>query len=95
MDVRSLNLGMRSYKSNHSNQMRIPYGWRLSKYGYHMVNPVQRDVIKKIYSMRKSGLNLQEIADYLNSNDFPTSRNGKWHCTTVKKIIDQNSRSFS
>ena len=75
--------------------MRIPYGWRLSRGGYHMVDHTQREVIKKIYAMRTTGSNLQEIADYLNANNFPTSRNGKWHCTTVKKIIDQNSRSFS
>ncbi len=82
---------MRRYKPDHSNAMRIRYGWRLSKTGYQMVDLRQRQVIQKIISMRKKGKNLQYIVDCLNSNNEPTSRNGKWYCSTIKKIIDQNT----
>ena len=83
---------MRPYRSDHQNEMRIRYGWRISEYGYQMINPTQRDTIIRILGLRKRGKSLQEIADYLNAHNYPTSRNGKWHCTTVKKIVDQNIR---
>ena len=82
---------MREYRADHQNEMRIRYGWRLSENGYQMIDPVQRDTILKILALRKTGNSLQQIADHLNANNYPTSRNGKWYCATVKKIIDQNT----
>ena len=82
---------MREYRADHQNEMRIRYGWRLSENGYQMIDPVQRDTILKILALRKTGNSLQQIADHLNANNYPTSLNGKWYCATVKKIIDQNT----
>lgn len=60
-----------------------------------MVNSVQRQIIVEILSLRKQGSSLQEITDYLNQQGYPTSRNGKWYCATVKKIIDQNFHLYT
>lgn len=85
---------MRSYKEDHKNARRIRYGWRISSYGYQMVDGSQQKVITEIYKLRKNGSRLQDICDYLNNKGVNTPRNGKWHCSTVKKILDQNSSSF-
>ena len=83
---------MRTYKTDHQNYRRIRYGWRIAPSGYQMIDRDQQSTISKIISLRGSGLILQEICNYLNENNHMTPRNGKWHCSTVKKIIDQNTR---
>jgi hypothetical protein len=85
---------MRSYKKDHHNKRRIRYGWRISASGYHMVDQAQQKVISEIFKLRSNGLILQAICDHLNNNGIETPRNGKWHCSTIKKILDQNSPSF-
>ncbi len=83
---------MRAYKADHQNIRRMRYGWRIAPSGYQMIDRDQQSTISKIISLRESGLILQEICDYLNQNSYITPRNGKWHCSTVKKILDQNTR---
>ena len=83
---------MRAYKEDHQNARRIRYGWRIAASGYQMVDKDQQLIISKIISLREKGFILQKICDYLNDNKYTTPRNGKWHCSTVKKILDQNSR---
>lgn len=56
-----------------------------------MVHRQQRAIICLIYNLRQHGYKLQAICNYLNSYDMKTSRGGRWHPTTVKKIIDENS----
>ena len=85
---------MRSYKYDHQNIRRIRYGWRISHSGHHMIDASQREVISKIFYLRNRGLKLQNICDHLNDTGIATPRNGKWHCSTIKKILDQNSSSF-
>jgi hypothetical protein len=83
---------MRAYKADHQNYRKIRYGWRIAASGYQMIDREQQLTISKIINLRKSGLILQDICNYLNENDHITPRNGKWHCSTVKKILDQNTR---
>ncbi len=83
---------MRAYKVDHCNYRRMRYGWRIAASGYQMIDRDQQATISKIINLRKSGHILQDICDYLNENQYKTPRNGKWHCSTVKKILDQNTR---
>jgi len=57
-----------------------------------MIDRDQQLTISKIINLRASGLILQDICDYLNENKYITPRNGKWYCSSVKKILDQNTR---
>ncbi len=83
---------MRAYKADHQNYRRIRYGWRIASSGYQMIDRDQQSTISMIINLRESGLILQEISNYLNEHNYVTPRNGKWHCSTVKKILDQNTR---
>ena len=85
---------MRHYKPDHLNARRIRFGWRITSQGYHMIDKQQQEIIKQILTMRNEGVILQKICDHLNDTNIPTPRNGKWHCSTIKKIIDQNSTSY-
>jgi len=83
---------MRPYKADHQNYRRIRYGWRIASSGYQMIDRDQQSTISMIINLRESGLILQEICNHLNEHNHITPRNGKWHCSTVKKILDENTR---
>ncbi len=83
---------MRSYKQAHHNPNRIPYGWRIASSGHHMVDSVARNIIMKIVAMRNDGLTFQKIKDTLENQNLPSPRNGLWHCATIKKIFEVNSK---
>ncbi len=85
---------MRSYKEDHQNARRLRFGWRISSYGYQMVDTQQQLIIAKIFHLRNEGSKLQDICDRLNNEGIQTPRNGRWHCSTIKKILDQNSTSY-
>jgi len=59
-----------------------------------MIDRSQQEIISKIFNLRNKGLILQDICDQLNDQGIATPRNGKWHCSTIKKILDQNSTSY-
>ncbi len=86
---------MRRYKQAHHNPKRIPYGWRIALSGHHMVDSLARKNIMSIIAMRRDGFTLQKIKDTLESQNLPSPRNGLWHCTTIKKIFEVNSKNFS
>ena len=85
---------MRSYKQKHNNVNRIPYGWRIASSGYHMVDGIARKNIVSIVVMRNSGYTFQKIKDKLESQNLPSPRNGTWHCATIKKIFEVNSKNI-
>ncbi|MFK7816400.1 MAG: hypothetical protein AB8B92_08690 [Gammaproteobacteria bacterium] len=85
---------MRRYKQAHHNPKRIPYGWRIALSGHHMVDSLARKNIMSIVAMRRGGFTLQKIKDTLESQNLPSPRNGLWHCTTIKKIFEVNSKNF-
>lgn len=85
---------MRSYKEDHQNARRLRFGWRISSYGYQMIDRSQQKIIARIFLLRNQGSKLQDICDCLNKEGIQTPRNGKWHCSTIKKILDQNSKSY-
>ncbi len=83
---------MRSYKQAHHNPNRIPYGWRIALTGHHMVDNFARKNIISIVAMRNSGYTFQKIKDTLEAQNLPSPRNGLWHCATIKKIFEVNSK---
>ena len=61
---------MRKYKKAHRNHNRIPFGWRISQLGYHMVDGSARNTIMKILVMRKNGYSLEKIKISLEDNGY-------------------------
>jgi site-specific DNA recombinase len=55
-------------------------------------NSDQQQVINLIIQLRSTGNTLQQIADYLNQNNYLTKRSKSWYPKTVKNVID-NSRT--
>ena len=86
---------MRTYRTDHRNPQRLRYGWRLTMSGHIVVEPHQRASIFIMLALRKERATLQQICDHLSHLQSPTPRKGRWHCSTVKKIIDQNGALMS
>lgn len=63
-----------------------PYGF-ISKDGQLIVNPVQANIIKRIFKDYLSGLGVETIAQKLNDCNVPTRRSGKWHDSTILGIL--------
>ena len=45
-------------------------------------------VRRLVVEMRESGATLQQIADRLTDDGVATLRGGRWHLSTVKRILD-------
>lgn len=66
---------------------QIPFGFRLAKDGFHLEeDPDEKKIIRKIYSLRRSGLSIRRISEVLNGDRTP-ARGKKWYPTTVARIL--------
>jgi site-specific DNA recombinase len=54
-------------------------------------NSDEQKILNLIIHLRSAGNTLQEIADYLNENNYLTKRSKQWYARTVKNVVD-NSR---
>ncbi|HHX48090.1 MAG TPA: recombinase family protein, partial [Brevibacterium sp.] len=48
---------------------------------------VSAETLRLIRTMRASGLSWQKIADVLTEEGVPTSQGGKWHASTVRRLV--------
>lgn len=62
-------------------------GLRLGPPAIADADPVLFNMIGRLYV--EKGLNLRQIADTLNSDGVPAPRGGKWHTSTVGRLVDQ------
>lgn len=62
------------------------YGY-LNKDGEIVVVPEQAGVVKRIFEDSVNGKSTYQIAKELNEEQVKTQRGGKWHSTTITKII--------
>jgi len=58
---------------------------------YLRVVPEEALLVELIYDLRKEGHSLREIADYLKAKGYKTRRKGKWHASTVKYILNNET----
>jgi DNA invertase Pin-like site-specific DNA recombinase len=47
----------------------------------------ERDVARRIRRMHQDGRSIRAIADQLNAEQIPAKRGGKWHPTTVARVL--------
>lgn len=52
-------------------------------------NPSEQQVIELIRRHHKSGKSLQQVADWLNQNSYPTKRGQQWQRISVKRVLDR------
>ena len=60
--------------------------------GVRLGRPVEHSpaVRAQVVEMREAGATLQQIADRLTEDDVATPRGGRWHLSTVKRILDSH-----
>jgi DNA invertase Pin-like site-specific DNA recombinase len=51
--------------------------------------PEEQQVIELIRRHHKSGKSLQQIADWLNQQGYPTKRGQEWKRISVKRVLDR------
>ena len=67
---------------------RLPYGYRRQhENGVVKVDPVAAGTVRRIFSARRRGESLREIARKLNEAKAPAPRGGPWRHTTVASIL--------
>jgi DNA invertase Pin-like site-specific DNA recombinase len=52
-------------------------------------DPQEQEIIELIRRHHKSGKSLQQIADWLNQNEYPTKRGQQWKRISVKRVLDR------
>jgi DNA invertase Pin-like site-specific DNA recombinase len=52
-------------------------------------DPQEQKIIELIRRHHKSGKSLQQIADWLNHNGYPTKRGQQWKRISVKRVLDR------
>lgn len=65
-----------------------PLGYATDKNRGLRVVAEEAETVRRIYTLRKQGLKLQEIANLLNAEGVPTKRGGRWYPGTVRYILD-------
>ena len=65
-----------------------PLGYTSSKKGKLVINPQEAETVRRIFSLRRQGVTLKEIANIFNAERVPTKRGGKWYPATVRYILD-------
>ena len=57
--------------------------------GELVIDPHEQEIIELIRRHHKSGKSLQQIADWLNENDYKTKRGQQWRRISVKRVLDR------
>lgn len=57
--------------------------------GQLVVNEKEQEIIELIRRHHKSGKSLQQIADWLNQNNYTTKRGHQWKRISIKRVLDR------
>ena len=66
-----------------------PYGYAASG-GELVPDEAEQEITTAILVMRESGASLREIARHLNDQGIPSKHGGRWHPTTVARVLNQD-----
>jgi DNA invertase Pin-like site-specific DNA recombinase len=51
----------------------------------------ERDVTRRIHLLHRGGVSIRKIADQLNAEQVPAKRGGRWHPTTVVRVLHRGA----
>jgi DNA invertase Pin-like site-specific DNA recombinase len=51
----------------------------------------EREVTRRIHLLHRGGLSIRKIADQLNAEQVPAKRGGRWHPTTVARVLHRGA----
>ena len=64
-----------------------PYGYQKDDKRDLIINPMERKVVLQIFNWTIEGKSPGQIAKLLNKQAIPTKRNGNWHDSTIRGIL--------
>jgi DNA invertase Pin-like site-specific DNA recombinase len=85
---------MRSIKIKKSLKSRKQKGMKLGGKQFGAASHESK-IIHQILKLHNDGFSLQKICDLLFVNNIKTVLNGKWHPTTVKRIIERSKNKYN
>lgn len=70
------------------NGARVPFGWAWDEKEQKPVHdPIEADIVRKMFSLYEETRSSSKIRDYLNENGIATKRGGEWTTKTVGDIL--------
>ncbi|MEU5844604.1 recombinase family protein [Rhodococcus sp. NPDC047139] len=58
-------------------------------------HPAEADTLRQMREWADEGVGVREIARRLNAAGIPSKRGGKWHPTTVARLVDPEARAYA
>lgn len=58
-------------------------------------HPQEADTLRQMQAWHAEGIGVREIARRLNDAGIPSKRGGKWHPTTVARLVDPDAREYA
>lgn len=65
----------------------VPYGYKKDKNGNMMIDPVESEIVREIFTLALNGMGTYKIAQLLDRRKIPTRKGGRWSGSTVKGIL--------
>lgn len=68
----------------------VPFGQRVEGFGKEarrVADPAAEPVIERVLVLRRSGLTLARVAEQLNAEGVLSPGGGRWHPTTVQRVV--------
>lgn len=75
-------------KKNHQVYCPYPPLGFINQDGKLVRDPKAYDIVNKIFKLKSDGLSLHKIAKELNSQGIKGGKNGKFHASTIQKVIN-------
>lgn len=84
----NIRLGYQQRASNGVFHYSIPpYGYQKDANRNLIIDPIERKIVLQIFNWTIEGKSTGQIAKLLNKQAIPTKRNGKWHDSTIRGIL--------
>lgn len=65
----------------------VPYGYKKNENGNMVIDPVESEIVREIFTLALNGMGTCKIAQLLDRRKIPTRKGGKWSGSTVKGIL--------
>lgn len=65
---------------------RAPYGYKIQEHQLLIIDE-QAEIVRKIFSLRESGMSIREVCDTLNELGYKSSRGGNFNPSTIHLIL--------
>jgi site-specific DNA recombinase len=70
---------------------RVPMGYIRADHSRIEIDPQRAGLVRRMFAMRRSGMTLLAIAAQLNSEAITTMRGHRWHASSVREVLENES----